>query len=73
MKILITDGDTRAALAIVRSLGKLGHEIHVGTEKHPALASVSKFCSAVCVYAVPKKDNSGFLEKLIAYCRAEQI
>ena len=45
MKLLVTDGDERAALAVVRSLGR-AHTIHVGAARRPSLAGRSRFASA---------------------------
>lgn len=73
MRVLITDGDTRAALAIVRSLGRKGYIIHVGAEKHPSLASSSTYCSNRFEYTNPKTDNQGFIGDLIKYVRNNKI
>lgn len=40
--ILVTDGDQRSALAVVRSLGKVGHEVHVGSTSGHSLAGASR-------------------------------
>lgn len=44
MKVLVTDGDTRASLAITRSLGASGHEVWVGGDSERTIASVSRYC-----------------------------
>jgi predicted ATP-grasp superfamily ATP-dependent carboligase len=43
MKILVTDGDTRAALAVTRALGRLGHAVHVGSPAPWSLAGTSRY------------------------------
>jgi len=73
MKILVTDGDTRAALAIVRSLGKKGHQIYVGNYKQPSLASSSKYCKHEFVYNNPKEEPSKFIEDIINTIKINQI
>ncbi len=46
LKILVTDGETRAALAAVRSLGAAGHTVHVlGCTPRP-LAGASRHAAA---------------------------
>lgn len=42
--ILVLDGDQRAALAVVRSLGSAGHQVVVGTASARSLAGGSRFC-----------------------------
>jgi len=42
-KILVTDGEQRAALAIVRSLGIAGHEIHVASETGRSISGASRY------------------------------
>ncbi len=72
MRIVITDGNTRAALAITRSLGREGHDIIVGAEKHPSLSSVSRFCSETFLYPDPRKDHQGFLQKILDQIKGEK-
>lgn len=43
MRILITDGASRSALAATRSLGKAGHEVLVASDKSPSLAGASRY------------------------------
>ena len=45
MEVLVTDGHTRAALAITRSLGSLGHSVRVGAPHQNSIAGTSRFCS----------------------------
>ena len=64
MKIFVTDGNTRPALAIVRALGQEGHDVYVGAETYPSLAGVSRFCKKHYVYPDPAKDWPEFLRFL---------
>src|SRR5690242_2285365 len=43
-RILVTDGDQRAALALVRSLGRLGHDVYVCSTTAESLAGASRYC-----------------------------
>lgn len=42
--ILVTDGEQRAALAVVRSLGRAGHTVHVCSTRGTTLAGASRHC-----------------------------
>jgi predicted ATP-grasp superfamily ATP-dependent carboligase len=69
MKILVTDGNTRPALAITRALGREGHEVIVGAEKHPSLASSSRFCSSRLTYSDPREKPLGFDAEILAFIK----
>ncbi|MBM9605717.1 carboxylate--amine ligase [Desulfopila inferna] len=64
MKILVTDGNSRAALAITRSLGKKNHHIVVGEHKHPSLASSSKYCRECITYPDPTRQPQEFIDRI---------
>lgn len=42
--VLVTDGEQRAALAIVRSLGRAGYRVHTCSTRSPSLAGASRYC-----------------------------
>ena len=42
--MLVTDGEQRAALAIVRSLGRAGHRVYVCSARPRSLAGASRWC-----------------------------
>ena len=42
--VLVTDGEQRAALAVVRSLGRAGHTVHVCSTSGTTLAGASRHC-----------------------------
>jgi predicted ATP-grasp superfamily ATP-dependent carboligase len=67
MRVFVTDGNTRAALAITRSLGREGAKVIVGAEKHPCLSSSSRYCAETFLYPNPQKDYQQFTT---AICRA---
>lgn len=64
MKVLVTDGDSRAALAITRSLGSKGHVIHVASASPTSISSCSKYCSEHSSYPDPNVDQEAFLEAI---------
>lgn len=43
-EVLVTDGEERAALAVVRSLGRTGARVTVVSRRGPSLAGASRFC-----------------------------
>ena len=73
MKVLVTDGDTRAALAVTRSLGRAGHEVVVGERETPALAQASRFCAAGIVYPDPVHRSDDFVAALERTVREQCI
>ena len=73
MKILVTDGNSRAALAITRSLGKKGHEVHVAAATVRSMTGCSKYCRQSHVYPNPASDRVAFLDKIEATISAHQI
>ena len=73
MKILVTDGNSRAALAIVRSLGKAGHRVVVGATTLRSLASSSKYCSARVCYPDPERYGESFINFISDYVAAEAV
>lgn len=73
MRILITDGDNRSALAATRSLGARGHEIIVGGERAPCLSSVSRYCARFEPYPAPAKDPDGFVASVAATAARHKV
>ena len=62
MKVLVTDGDTRAALAVTRSLGRIGHHVVVGERRAPSLAQASRYCASRFTYSDPVSDSDHFVD-----------
>jgi len=54
MRALVLDGDSRSALAIVRSLGRRGVHVTVASEDEASLAGSSRWCSERLVYPCPR-------------------
>jgi predicted ATP-grasp superfamily ATP-dependent carboligase len=66
MSLLVTDGDQRSTLAVVRALGRSGIPVTVGADCHPSLAGSSRYCSASVRYPSPQSDPDGFKSFLAA-------
>lgn len=73
MKILVTDGNSRAALAITRSLGKSGHEVVVGSTSIRSLAAASKYCAARICYPDPDRYRESFANFIADYIAQEGV
>ncbi|MFZ5621043.1 MAG: ATP-grasp domain-containing protein [Pseudomonadota bacterium] len=73
MKILVTDGDSRAALAITRSLGRAGHQIIVGSKRIRSLAGASTYCAAPICYPDPDRYGEAFMDFIADYVAHEKI
>lgn len=73
MRVLVTDGDSRPALAAVRALGRQGHEVIVASERIPCLASVSKYAAASERVPSPVKEATGFENALMELVHRQHV
>jgi predicted ATP-grasp superfamily ATP-dependent carboligase len=65
-RVLVTDGETRAALAVVRSLGRAGYDVSVVATRLPSLASSSRFARRSAQVTPPSKDPAATAAELAA-------
>src|SRR4030095_13741659 len=72
MRILITDNDSRSALAATRSLGREGHTVIPAGERH-ALADASRYSSGFVFYPDPTFDGDRFVAAVVEATRSERI
>ena len=68
MIAVVLNGDTKSALASVRSLGARGIAVICGAEKRSAMALHSKYVSKRFIYRSPLANPDGFLEDVIRAC-----
>jgi predicted ATP-grasp superfamily ATP-dependent carboligase len=73
MKVLVTDGDQRSALALTRSLGRRGIQVIVGAEKDRSLAASSKYCAGRLVYPSPSERPKDFYQSIKAFVNANNV
>ena len=73
MKVLITDGENRSALAATRSLGKRGCAIVVIGCKYPTLASCSKLCSKGVAISDPNEFGKHYAQTIKEIVTKEKI
>jgi predicted ATP-grasp superfamily ATP-dependent carboligase len=64
LRVNLPDATNRAALAVVRSLGRHGCHVVVGRSKGTALGAASRFASAVYDHADPAIDPEGFVRRV---------
>ncbi len=57
MRILVTDGECRSALAVTRSLGRKGHDVLVAATAGSSIAAASRFCQRQ--FTVPEPLTGG--------------
>ena len=62
MRVLITDGDTRQALAATRSLGHAGHVVFVASDRLPSLAGQSRYAASSVLCPSPVKRSAEFVD-----------
>lgn len=60
MAVLVMDGEQRSSLAVVRSLGSRGIEVHVVAASEESLAGTSRFASACIVAPSPARSPLQF-------------
>ena len=61
-RVLVTDGEQRSALAVVRSLGRAGYDVSVGSRGGASLAGASRFARVDISLGDPLRDAAGFAE-----------
>lgn len=73
MRVLITDGNERAALAVTRALGREQVEVIVGAETERSLAGSSRYCSQRFVYPSPFKEPERYVTRLMEMVQAQHV
>ncbi len=71
--VLVSDGDERAALAVVRSLGRAGFEVHVCGRRRRTLAGVSRQATHAFVAPDPLRQPRDFSDTLVSYVETRGI
>lgn len=69
-RVLVTDGETRAALAVVRSLGRAGHPVHVVSSDGRSLAGASRHARADHALPDAADDPTAWSAALEDLCRS---
>ena len=69
MRVLLTDGNERATLAVTRALGAAGVEVVVGAESVRSLAGSSRYCVKQFIYPSPYTEPDRYLQCLVDTAR----
>jgi predicted ATP-grasp superfamily ATP-dependent carboligase len=70
-RVLVTDGDQRASLAVVRSLGRAGYQISVAAARTPSLAGASRWAASERRVPDPLREPAAFVDAVAAMAYAE--
>ena len=73
MKVLITDGNERAALAVTRALGGEQVEVIVGAESQRSLAGSSRYCRRSITYPSPYQEPERFIATLMEAVQTHRV
>lgn len=71
-KILVTDGRSLASLAIIRTLGEKGFEIHCGEDFKGSVSSFSKYVKKSFVYPSAQNQPNEFVDFLLNLTKKEK-
>lgn len=73
MRVLVTDGEHRAALAVVRSLGARGHHVYVCSSHPRPIAAASRYCCAASQVPDALAWPHAFVGAVAEQCREWRI
>ena len=73
LRVLVTDGEQRSTLAIVRSLGRAGHHVEIASTSGRSLAGASRYCRADHAVPAPLEEPARFGEQILALCEERSI
>lgn len=71
--VLVTDGEQRAALAVVRSLGRAGHTVYVCSSRGRSLAGASRYCRRELRVSDALADPAVFRENVARLVRTLSV
>jgi hypothetical protein len=72
-RILVTDGDQRAALAVVRSLGAAGASVVVGAGSGRSIAGASRYASGKVELPDPLASPDAFCDRVLRVIEEQSI
>ena len=72
-RVLVTDGEERAALAVVRSLGRAGHTVRVCSVRSRSLAGASRWCAGADRVPDPLREPDAYAAAVRTICARESI
>jgi predicted ATP-grasp superfamily ATP-dependent carboligase len=72
-RVLVTDASERAALAVIRSLGKKGIKVVAAESVGLNAGFLSKYSSEAFIYPSPLKDKTKFIKSMLCFVRKEDF
>jgi len=73
MSLFVTGARRRAALVVVRSIGRRGVEVHVGGENTGETAFLSKYCRKRFIYPSPQYHPNEYVSAVLSYIKKNKI
>lgn len=73
MNILVTDGENRSALAVTRSLGRMGYNIFVTGREAGNISACSKYCRKTFIAPDPLKERGKYFGAIAEIVMREEI
>jgi predicted ATP-grasp superfamily ATP-dependent carboligase len=71
--VLVTDGEERSALAVVRSLARAGHHVLVTSAAGRSLAGASRFCTEDVPVPAPLEHPDAYTERIARIVSQEAV
>lgn len=65
VRVLVTDGDSRSALAVVRSLGRRGYSVVTSGERRRCIAAASRYSTGFVQYPSPAREPDAFVATVL--------
>lgn len=72
-KVLVTDASERAALAVIRSLGRKNIEVAAGDSSRFSMGFMSKYCKQRILYPSPETEKTKYARALLKKVRDESF
>ena len=69
MRVLVLDGNENQAVAAVRSLGALGHDVYVGSDSSWSKAGLSRWSKGSFTYESPQNGAGKFIDRIVEELR----
>jgi predicted ATP-grasp superfamily ATP-dependent carboligase len=71
--VIVTDGDSRIALAIIRSLARRGYDIFVASHIKDSISFYSRYCKKKIIYPSPILQKKAFVDCILDCVRRGHI
>jgi predicted ATP-grasp superfamily ATP-dependent carboligase len=73
VNVLVTDGEQRASLSVVRSLGRTGYRVHVSSHERRSLAGASRFATATALVPSPLLAPAEYTDAIAELVRRRRV